>query len=377
VRCPTYHDDMDDVAWVVAPLVLAGVLAFSAVPKLGQGGTLRKIIRNLHLPQWILPEPLARAIPGLELALAAGLLAPWVPIFALVAAASLVLMSVYWALIARGLTITPRPSCGCFGQAGDHRVSGRTLLRNTLLVAASVAALALALSGRTVWSLLSTAPTGDWLWLALTALACLVTALVLGGLGNRAEPAPGHALAMLEEHTPPSGQPDPTADPEDYVRTVTPLLVLHEPGVGPATLVELSAERAQLLVFVNCYCVSTLEVLGRVEGWDARLGLVDVRLVLSVPVNDALAPYPQGTLVDHAGLAWAGLGLTTSPSAVLLGADGYLAGGPVSGSRAVEQLVDDIEETLRVAPAVVEAPETRDAPGEVAASVERQLTGDR
>ncbi|KRE43431.1 MauE/DoxX family redox-associated membrane protein [Knoellia sp. Soil729] len=371
---------MDHVAWVVAPLVLVCVLAFSAVAKLGQGATLRTIIRNLRLPPWVLPQPFARAVPGLELALTVGLLAPWVPVFVVAAAASLVLMSAYWALIARGLTITPRPSCGCFGQAGDHRISGRTLVRNTLLVAAAGAALTIALSGRTVWTLLSAGSVGDWLWLGLAALACLVTGLVLGGAPGPATPAPWPVPPPQEQES--RDEPvDEGSDADDYVRAVTPHLVLHEPGVGPATLVELSAARAQLLVLVNCYCVSTLELLGRVEAWDARLSVVDVRLVLSVAVNDGLAPYPRGTLVDHGGLVWAGLGLTVSPSAVLLGADGFLAGGPVSGSQAVAAFVDDIEETLRQAPTMAQDALPNDqtgAPQDVAdAAPDRQLTGDR
>ena len=359
---PTYDDDMDHVAWVVAPLVLVGVLAFSAVPKLGRGATMRKIIRILQLPQWILPVPLARSIPRLELALAAGLLAPWVPVFGAVAGATLVLMLAYWALIARGMTLTPRPACGCFGQAGDHRISWRTLLRNTLLVAAAGAALALAVSGRTVWSLLLAGTAGDWLWLALAALACVVTGLVLGGASSASadntSAAPEFAEPSLSSQTADS---DSDSDSDDYVRVATPNVLLHHPESGPITLPELAATRAQLLVFVNCYCASTGDAAAAIEGWQERLGLVDVHLVFSV----ALAPWadnrptPPGTLVDHAGLTWAALALEGSPSAVLLGADGYLAGGPVSGTAAVAEFVDDIEESLREAP---EAAEVADIP---------------
>ncbi|MEO6021227.1 MAG: MauE/DoxX family redox-associated membrane protein [Knoellia sp.] len=347
---------MHHAAWLLAPLTLIGVLTSSAVPKLGKGATLRKIIRNLDLPDWILPEPLARAIPGIELALAVGLLAPWVPLFAVAAGASLVLMLVYWTLIARGLTLHPRPSCGCFGQAGDHQISGRTLVRNTLLVSAAFAALALALSGRSVWSLVLGASSGDWLWLGLAALACVVTGLVLGGVSTT--PWRANSTSAAPEHAQPARSPKAadSAD-DDYVRIPTPNVLLHDPESGPVTLPELAATRAQLLVFVNCYCASTSEAAAAIEAWQGRLGLVDVHLVFSV----ALAPWadnrptPPGTLVDHAGLTWAALGLTPeSPTAVLLGADGYLAGGPVSGTEAVKDFVDDIEESLRELPELAE-----------------------
>lgn len=362
---------MHHAAWVVAPLILVGVLTFSAIPKLGKGATLRKIIRNLHLPDSLLPEPLARAIPGIELALAVGLLAPWVSVFGAVAGATLLLMLAYWALIARGMTLTPRPTCGCFGQAGDHQISWRTLLRNTALVAAAGAALALALSGRTVWSLASHFGSGDWLWLVLAVVACLVTGLVLGAFGRTGPEAP----------TPPPAVPDTEgttadadADADDYVRVPTPSALLHEPGVGPATLTELSSTRAQLLVFVNCYCASTREAAAEVEGWQERLRLIDVHLVFSVSLEPwaAVRPVPPGTLVDHAGLTWTALGLTESPSAVLLGADGHLAGGPVSGSEEVGEFVDDIEESLSGAPEA----EVHSSDVDVVAE-EESVTGDR
>ncbi|CAN7391548.1 MauE/DoxX family redox-associated membrane protein [Knoellia sp. LjRoot47] len=347
---------MHHVAWVVPPLVLAGVLTFSAVSKLGKGESLRSIVRNLRLSDRILPVPLARAIPGIELALAAGLLLPWAPAFGLAAAGCLGLMLVYWALIARGLTIHPRPSCGCFGQAGEHQISGRTLLRNTLLVLAAAGAVALALSGRTVWSLLGDAAAGDWWWLALGALACAATGLVLAGSsaeGTMMSPtsaSTGHSAAHEggHEHAHDHGHRhvDDAADPDGYVRTPIPRVVLHDPASGPVTLHELSAQRAQLLVLVDCYCESTRVAMGQVESWDARFELVDVRLVFSIPLVDSLGTPPAGTLVDHAGLAWEALGLPASPSAVLLGIDGHLAGGPASGYDEVLDFLDEVQEVL-------------------------------
>ena len=333
---------MHHVAWVLPPLVLAAVLCFSAVTKLGKGESLRSIVRNLHLSDRILPKPLARAIPGLELVLALLLVGSVQPLFTVAAVGCLVLMLVYWALIARGLTLHPRPSCGCFGQAGEHQITGRTLLRNTLLVLAAAATLALAVSGRTTLSLLGDARAGDWWWLALAALACVVTALVL---------AAPHSDVVVTSPADPVGQGDllagDAADGGDYVRTPTPRLVLHDLASGPVTLHELSAERAQLLVFVNCYCASTREAMAQVAAWDARFDLVDVRLVFSIPLIDSLGPPPAGTLVDHAGLAWEAFGLTDSPSAVLLGIDGHLAGGPVSGATEVLELLDEVAEVLR------------------------------
>ena len=336
---------MRHAAWVIPPLVLAAVLGLGARAKWGRGDSLRSVVANLELPAWVLPRQLAATIPGIELALVVGLLSPWRPAFLLAAIGSLVLLAVYWALIARGLTITPRPSCDCFGEVGNHEITGRTLLRNTLLVAAAASTTAVGASGDTAWSLMGRATEGDVLWLALAVLACGVTGLVLAGPTAPTSPQPAPATT----------RPDGTdtavagADADDeYARVPTPSALLHRPGRGPVTLHELSHSRAQLLIFVNCYCASTKEVMAAVEGWDARMALVDVRIVFSVPIAEKfVGPPPAGTLLDHAGLVWRALGLTRSPSAVLLGVDGHLAGGPVSGSDEVREFVDDVEGALR------------------------------
>lgn len=348
---------MHHAAWVIAPLVVAGTLGLSAATKVGKGDSLRSVIANLRLPSWVLPRWLARAIPGIEVVVAIGLVAPWVPVFAAAALAALSLMVIYWSLIARGLTITPRPTCGCFG-AVDQPISRRTLLRNTLLVAAAGAAVTLAASGRTVWSLLSDAGSGDWVWLALAVLACVVAVLVFGTAGAPATPGTGSTGAAPQPAHRHASPGDDTAasvptdeDDDDYIRVPTPELLLHDPEAGPVTLIELSAKRAQLLVFVNCYCASTSEAIADLEGWQDRLAVVDVRIVFSVPILERLTPVtPPGTLVDHRGLTWRALGLTGSPSAVLLGVDGYLAGGPVDGTADVRTFVGDVADALSEAP---------------------------
>ena len=341
---------MQHAAWAIAPLALVSVLGFSAVTKLGRGETLRSIVRNLQLPEWVLPAPLARAVPGIELVLAALLLAPPRSLFTAASVAALGLMLVYWGLIARGLTLTPRPQCGCFGQAGDQSISGRTLARNTLLVAAAGASVALALTGRTLWTLWETGDAGDLLWLALAVLACVLTGLVLG------RPAAPQAppSAPVEGTQPSFGQPARGTDEHaggegdlDYVRRPIPTLVLHDPVAGPKTLTELASERAQLVIFVNCYCVSTQTVVANLDAWRARVPAIDVRVAFSVPYDASRLVEPiDSPLIDHAALAWFGLGLVQSPAAVLCGADGLLAGGPVEGQAAVLGLLDDIEAEL-------------------------------
>jgi len=49
-------------------------------------------------------------------------------------------------------------------------------------------------------------------------------------------------------------------------------------------------------------------------------------------------------------VTWRTFGLVQSPSGVLLGADGLLAGGPVGGNAELAEFLDDIEAALATIP---------------------------
>ena len=103
------------------------------------------------------------------------------------------------------------------------------------------------------------------------------------------------------------------------------------------------------------------------------LACVDVRLVFSVPIPRGRSgdPLPRRHPPRPRRARLEGLGLPSSPSAVLLGVDGLVAGGPVSGMDELGTFVDDIEEALRERTVAVE--ETR-APTRLE---EPRLTSDR
>jgi hypothetical protein len=74
---------------------------------------------------------------------------------------------------------------------------------------------------------------------------------------------------------------------------------------------------------------------------------VEVRLLLTEPVTSRWTePDEPQSLHDENGYVGESLGYGGTPSAVLLGADGLLAGGPVTGDRAVDRFVDEIYESL-------------------------------
>ena len=77
------------------------------------------------------------------------------------------------------------------------------------------------------------------------------------------------------------------------------------------------------------------------HGWRARAPRCCFRLR-----NWCWRHYSCSALYDHGGLATRSLGATGQVAAVLLGADGMLAGGPVHGIEEVRGFVDDIADEI-------------------------------
>ncbi|WP_162143194.1 MauE/DoxX family redox-associated membrane protein [Granulicoccus phenolivorans] len=133
---------------------------------------------------------------------------------------------------------------------------------------------------------------------------------------------------------------------EDYFRAPIPDVVLIDRDRQPTTLRSLAMLRAQLLVTVNCYCGPAMFTLARVADYRDRLPALDVRVLSSVD----LARVPNldpgvlaSSVYDHDQIAHRALGITSSPAAVLIGADGLLAGGPVLGPEEVDAFIAEVE----------------------------------
>lgn len=294
---------MPDAA-VLAPFALAAVLLLSGVAKLRDAESTRSVVQELRLPRWLWGRWFALALPVGELILAVCLLIPWPGLFVVASIAALLLCLAYWVVIARAMRFDPRPDCGCFGRIGDQRVSGRTLVRNSVLVVFAAVAMALASSGSTVGSRLIAPDTGWWL-VGVVAVAAL-TVLILTPASGRPEPAASTATgpAELSGHL--------ADDDLEYVRTPIPAGTLARLDGTIVTLAELVAQRPQLLIAVNCTCGSTREAMENLKGFQDLLPQVDVRLVTTID-RKRLAAIDQDqadeSLYDHHAIVWTALGL--------------------------------------------------------------------
>lgn len=329
-------------ALALAPLTLAAVLILSGIAKSQNLDSTHAVMRMLRLPAFMQSRGAARLLIAGEFVTAALLLTPWLATYRVGAVLALALFIGFWVVVVRAMGFDPRPTCGCFGQIGDHRINGRTVARNTLLVALSVVAATLALLGPAAGTLILDFTLNDLLWSVLALALAAVAVMILGSSGStqssRARKTPQIAEAMDVEE-------------DDYVRVVIPDAVLLDRDNNVVNLRHLARTGAQLLVLVNCWCGTTQTSIERLPTWRERLPQLRVHLIFATdspftaPPLDGLTDvwWDPGARASHA------LGAGSSPSAVLLGADGLLAGGPVDGLEAVEEFVDQIVEQLQEA----------------------------
>ena len=229
-------------------------------------------------------------------------------------------------------------TCSCFGSIGRHDVDRTTLARNVLLTALAAVVLWFAADGGSVPSAVGALGGGDWAALAATLAAAAVAVLVLGGRATDASSAPADEDLL------------------DYERQAIPYgaLTLHD-GTS-TTLAELAAAQARLLVVLNPGCGPCVRTAEKLDDWAARLA----------PAVGVVAIYPDEASARAAGehapdlSAWEPelnvrrVFSVGTPAAVLLGADGYLAGGPVAGEDDVAEFVEDVFSALTEQPSPAE-----------------------
>lgn len=332
-------------ATVVAPLILATVLVFSGIGKIrDDDAATERSWEDLGVPLGLNVRRLRRSHPWAEILLAIALVAAPAWLGVATAGASVALCAFYLVLIARAAARPEPASCDCFGSGAPTVISARTVARNVVLLLLALMALVHALQVGSPAQVLATAPASTWWWLAAVGLAALTTYLVLPQVPD---------LPQVPEADAPSapGTADDDSDSE-YIRTLTPMTTLVDAAGTRYDLVSMSAQRAHLLVFVNPGCGGCAPVVEKVPRWQNLVPEVQIRLVVRQELADLAASRPDWVpiaLHDPDGLTARALRAISTPTAVLLGTDGMLAGGPVAGSEAVEHLVLDVVAELEQA----------------------------
>ncbi|MDT0186481.1 hypothetical protein Q9S36_40485 [Microbacterium sp. ARD31] len=324
---------MPEALAIAFPLTLAGVLIASGVSKFRAADDLAAWA-ELGVPAPLRREWLRRLHPwgevalGLAIAVVGG--AP-----ALVAAlAAAALMAAYTWLVVRAVREEKDASCACFG--ARKRVTKVTIVRNVWLTALAVVTSASSWTTPLIGGPLREA-IGEGPWVFGLVVAAITTALILWPERGFEVPPANLRVSAGED-----------GEDGDYVRTRTPAVPVTFADGRVENLRTLAARKPILLLSVSPTCAPCAPVIEKVGFWRDLLPEVDVRLLLAAaPEDSALieTAEPQ-SLHDPDGYARQSLDIPSTPTAVLLGADGLLAGGPAVGADDIDDFVADIYESL-------------------------------
>lgn len=336
------------VAALASRLVLAAVFAVAGLSKLVDRAGTRAGLAEFGVPMRLVAVT-AVVVPLAELTVAALL----IPATTAVAGAlgALVLLVLFSAVVAINLARGRAPACHCFGQLHSAPASTRTLVRNGVL--AGVAILAL-------WGLVSDDAQSPVAWLGqlepseVVAVSVGVAAallLVLGAVAfvtlmrsygevllrlERAERALLGAGIGLEDRDPPAGIAPGAPAPWFLGATLD--------GAGVSLDDLLAPGRPLLLLFTSPHCGPCATLLPEAAVWQREHADVLTIAFASEGAADEVAAEVrelglEGVLVDASREIAASFEVTGTPSAVLIGPDGTMAGWLASGSDEIETLV--------------------------------------
>lgn len=355
--------------------LLSLVFLVSAFGKLADLPGTASGLRSLRIPYPKAHSAFALATPIAELIVVVGL---WLPVRFLAAAAALLgllMMIAFTVVIARALRFDEAIHCSCFGSLGSPTVTGSTLARNITLSAVALVAFLFAAMSPGLWPgrTLTDEPLSAFLLLALLVLASLITVLIGSGTdrlagessGSPTRLAPSVPSAPTGSHPADPGHATPDTpgvdggidimeddNEADYLRTPIPFGTLTTPTGESHTLRELATTQAVLLIFLSPGCGPCRSLLPQIAPWsEALVPLVRTIVVFAKSEVDLEADVAEQVagldMYDSKNEVSQLFGALGRPSAVLMGADGLVAGGPVTGTSKVTEFVDDIQEQLR------------------------------
>ncbi|MDO4919679.1 MauE/DoxX family redox-associated membrane protein [Kocuria sp.] len=350
-------DNVPVSSLAVSSLVsLAAILLVSGVAKMLSPRSSRSLLGSADLPAALRAPWLQAALPWAEVVLAAGLVLASGPWLVAVAVAVVLVFAAFTVVVVRGTRAPDPASCGCFGALSTAPVSWRTVVRNLVFTLVAVLALALCLSGfqGPVVAL-------PWRGVLAGAIPVLCVLVILWSEhpadGTRsprdlsrvpplppAPPQDGDAAASAPAQGAPG--PDGAQEPGDYERLPIPYASLQDADGARVTLRGLAGSRARVLVGVSTTCGWCAPAIERISGTGQDLGPVAVHAVVTRESERDVLPEAlrARTLVDDRQEMAAVFERPGNPWAVVLGADGLLAGGPVAGSGPVLELLDELAE---------------------------------
>ena len=319
-----------------APLILSGVLLTSGLSKAIRSGDADDTLDGLGVPRVLRHPAVVWAHPWIEVAIGLALLVtPGWP-GTMVALAAAALMAFYLTIVARAARGPAPASCACFG-GSTAPVTQLTVWRNGWLTLVAAVAVISASSGQSPVAVLQDFWPASLSWLlALSAAGVTVVLIVRSSAG--AVSSTGTEATDIA----------PVDDVGDYLRTRTPAIPVTLADGTTQTLRDLSTGRAQLILMLSEHCGACADTLVQMPCWRAEFPLLDVRVLLTTQVGDSSLTSRAEPQSLHDPDFWvsSSFGIHATPAAILLGIDGFLAGGPVVGPGAIDDFVEEIKTQL-------------------------------
>jgi peroxiredoxin len=357
--------DVGSADWTVlaSRVALASVLAIAAAAKLIDRRGFRTALAEFGVPAGLA----AVALPAVVLAEGAIALALVPAATARAGAlAAVALIALFTGAIVLALRRGRRPACHCFGAIGAGPIGWRTVARNTALLVLALAIVAVGPGpglGEAVGDLGATGRVALAAGLVLAAVVAGFTWLTLtllrreGRLLLRLDALEGGATAGRA----PGGLP---------VDALAPPFTLRDADDAEVSLAELLTRgRPVLLVFSDTRCVACEALLPRLGMWQREhAGVVELVLLVGGDGADAARTrrdaHGLGTVLrsPDASSGYQSVAqryqLQGTPSAVLVGTDGRIAGPTAAGEDEIAALIGSAAGTIAgpvpgdVAPAI-------------------------
>lgn len=309
-------------------MVLAGAFGLSTWGKLSDGPATRKALVDFGIGiRWV--PAVAIGLPAIEGAVAAGLLLPWTA--GVAGAGAALLLAAFTAAIVRLLARGEHPNCSCFGAASSAPIGPATLVRNGLLLALA----ALVVLGALRYPQIPLGlPLEVGVGLALIVAMAVVLIWTLGQVHALRRRVDEQALSTLGAEGLPVGAVAPEFELLAGERARIDLASLLAPG------------KAVLLVFVHPGCDLCAALARELPRWQSRVReSLTIALVGNGDLDEHLAwgrAQEVGdipVLVQQGNEAALRYRVRGTPSAVLIGADGRVAGAVARGAIAVRELI--------------------------------------
>jgi peroxiredoxin len=347
---------------LAARLLLAAVFLLAGATKLVDPVGSRKGLRDFGLPS-ALARPMVVLLPVLELAVAAALVPTSLAWYG--AWGALALLTVFLTVISIALVRGRKPNCHCFGQLHSAPVGWPTVIRNGAL-----AACAGWLASRGQWQ----SGPDLWAWLATLDSHGRKVALVFGCVASflflrqldRSRPE-GESIesqlppAVDDEEAPeaaPASRKRPAPAPTEYsapARTTpmgiglpigTPAPEFELPGITgeKRSLQSLREQGDVLLVFSSPFCESCAALVSNLVRWMHEMeGLPNIVLVNVGTAQDNLTKlkeFDTSRVLLQPNFEVAEMyDCGTTPTAVLVGANGLIRSLLAVGGTAIKQLL--------------------------------------